>query len=154
MYWLSFKCNPLGHCQGSASLTVTNKCCILTMSTRRPLGESKRIRSLSPAEHLFVLLTFQVIYQCQGQNENWTWNNLYNLLIVTIKLKDKSRINTSIIPWIGQGFFFKFISLHDWRKFSDLHLQITGKCICVPPYPCSCHGFLISLLRRTYHINK
>ena len=59
------------------------------------------------------MLIFQVIFQGQGQHENWTSNNLWNLLIT-------SRINTFIIPWIHQGFFFKFIYLHNWGKCSDL----------------------------------
>ena len=44
----------------------------------------------------------------------------FETLKVTIELKDKSRINISIVTWTGQGFFFKFTSLHNWGKGSDL----------------------------------
>ena len=59
----------------------------------------------------------------QSQHENWA-------------LKDKSRINISIIPWFGQGFFFKFISFHNWGKDSGLQYSDYWQmylCILNPP---------------------
>ena len=88
---------------------------------------SNEIGSLSLAKHLFVLLTFQVIYQDQVQHENWTGSDLWNFLI-TINPKDKNFHNS--IDW----FFFKFISLHNWDYLLK-SLQITRKCILEsPPY--------------------
>ena len=44
------------------------------------------------------MLTFQIIYQGQGQDENWEFNYLWNFLI-TINLKDKYFHNS--IDWSG-----------------------------------------------------
>ena len=58
-------------------------------------------------------LTFQIVYQGQGKDEeNWTWHDLWKFL--TIPLKDKHIIQTD------QGFICKCISHQDWRKSSDL----------------------------------
>ena len=65
---------------------------IATYWQYRPKGHresQKEVGSLSPSEHLSVLLTFQIVYQGQGQHENSTWKDLWNLLIITIKLKYK-----------------------------------------------------------------
>ena len=44
-----------------------------------------------------------------------------------------SRINISIIPWTGQGFFFKFISLRNWGKGSDSDYWEMYLCTLTPP---------------------
>ena len=54
-------------------------------------------RSISLAEHLFVLLIFQIIYQGQSQHENWIWSDLWKFFI-TIKLKDKYFLNSMDWP--------------------------------------------------------
>ena len=59
----------------------------------------KEVGCLSPSEQLFVLLTFQIICQSEGQHENWIWSDLWYLLIIAIKLKDKyfhNSLNSSV----------------------------------------------------------
>ena len=61
-----------------------------------------KVGYLSLPEQLFVLSTFPIICQGQGQHENWTWNDLWNLSIIILL----SRINTSIynsLDWSGLG---------------------------------------------------
>ena len=79
---------------------------------------------------LFVLLTFQIIYQGQDQHEgNWTWHDLWNLLI-TIKLSDKSFHNSIdlsglyvqvyITLWLGRMLWFMVFRLSsDYRKMLE-----------------------------------
>ena len=63
---------------------------------------------------LFVLLTFQVIYQGQGRHEgNWTWHDLRNLLIDNLNDKHfyKSIDWSALVPEVYSN---------GWMKISDL----------------------------------
>ena len=117
------------------------------ISTRRSPEPWNKAGSLSPAENLFVLLTFQIIYQGQGQHENWTWTDLSNLLIVN------SRINTSMIRAFSSSLYPSIIG----ENFQIYSLHITGKCICLPaPLICmiwslvSCVEFIKELFLKKF----
>ena len=125
----------------------------LLVGCRPTLGysEGDSFNNLILIDRLFVLLTFQIICQGKSQHKNWWWDNLWNLSIA-IKLKDKYFHN--FMDW--SELFFKFISLHNWWKFSDLQSSDYRKMYFYEPSPRPpppCHDLIYSPLSITSPTN-
>ena len=84
--WLSTNFGPFS--RGQPHYPNFN-CCILMISNQKSPRVWKESWLTKPVQAIVCALTFDMICQGQSQHENWTWNDLWNLLIITIKLKDK-----------------------------------------------------------------
>ena len=89
-------------------------------------------------QYLFVLLTLQIKYQGQADYDI-TFQNSWQLT---------PGINTSTVLFTGQGFIFKCISLHDWKKtlrFTVFRLLENA----IVKLPCHYHDLIINPPCRT-----
>ena len=84
--WLSTNFGPFSRRQ--PHYRNVNRC-ILMISTQKSPRVWKESWVTNPVQATICTLTFEIICQGQSQHKNWTWNDLWNLLIITINLKDK-----------------------------------------------------------------
>ena len=133
-----FKSNPLGHSQWDS---LTKPMLITAFNDINPKVTRVLKQSRVPKPSWEPICAVNFSNNISRSGPTWKLNMKRPFKPLNSKLKDKY--------FHDQSFFFKFISLHNWWKFSDLQSSYYWEMyLCT--FSTYLHDLIITLLCRTY----